>query len=64
MYTEVSTATHCSFLAWRIPWTEEPAGLKSKGSHRVRHDFSDLARMHVCIHIFIYVCVPIKITNI
>ena len=29
-------ATHCSILAWRIPWTEEPAGLQSMGSYRVR----------------------------
>ena len=26
------------FLAWRIPWTEEPGGLQSMGSLRVRHD--------------------------
>ena len=31
-------ATHCSFLAWRIPWTEEPGKLQSIGSHRVGHD--------------------------
>ena len=30
--------THSSFLAWRIRWTEEPGGLQSVGSHRVRHD--------------------------
>ena len=29
-------ATHFSILAWRIPWTEEPGGLQSKGSQRVR----------------------------
>ena len=28
-------ATHSSILAWRIPWTEEPGGLKTMGSHRV-----------------------------
>ena len=27
-------ATHSSILAWRIPWTEEPGGLQSLGSHR------------------------------
>ena len=32
-------ATHCSILAWETPWTEEPAGLQSTGSHRVRHDW-------------------------
>ena len=31
-------ATHSSTLAWRIPWTEEPGGLLSMGSQRVRHD--------------------------
>ena len=30
--------THSSTLAWRIPWTEEPGGLQSIGSHRVGHD--------------------------
>ena len=34
--------THSSILAWQSPWTEEPAGLQSIGSHRVRHDWSDL----------------------
>ena len=32
-------ATHSSILAWRIPWTEEPGGLQSMGSQRVRHDW-------------------------
>ena len=36
-------ATHSSVLAWRIPGMEEPGGLPSIGSHRVRHDWSDLA---------------------
>ena len=36
-------APHSSTLAWRIPWTEEPGGLPSMGSHRVGHDQSDLA---------------------
>ena len=31
-------ATHSSILAWRTPWTEEPGGLQSMGSQRVRHD--------------------------
>ena len=35
---EEGMATHSSFLAWRIPWTEEPGGLQSLGSPRVRHD--------------------------
>jgi len=36
-------ATHSSVLAWRIPGTEEPGRRPSVGSHRVRHDWSDLA---------------------
>ena len=36
-------ATHSSVLAWRIPGTGEPRGLPSVGSHRVGHDWSDLA---------------------
>ena len=35
---EEDMATHFSILAWRIPWTEEPDGLQSTGSHRVGHD--------------------------
>ena len=35
---EKGMATHSSFLAWRIPWTEEPGRLQSMGSQRVGHD--------------------------
>ena len=35
---EEGMATHSSSLAWRIPWTEEPGGLQSIESQRVRHD--------------------------
>ena len=40
---EKEMATHSSVLAWRIPGTGEPGGLSSMGSHRVRHNWSDLA---------------------
>ena len=40
---EKEMATHSSVLAWRIPGTEEPGELPSLGSHRVGHDWSDLA---------------------
>ena len=40
---EKEMATHSSVLAWRILGTGEPGGLPSMGSHRVRHDRSDLA---------------------
>ena len=36
--TEKAMAPHSSTLAWKIPWTEEPGGLPSMGSHRVGHD--------------------------
>ena len=34
---ENGMATHSSILAWRIPWADEPGGLQSMGSQRVRH---------------------------
>ena len=40
---EKEMATHSSVLAWRIPGMGEPGGLSSMGSHRVGHDWSDLA---------------------
>ena len=40
---EREMAPHFSVLAWRIPGTGEPGGLPSLGSHKVRHDKSDLA---------------------
>ena len=40
---EKEMATHSSVLAWRIPGMGEPGGLLSMGSHRVRHNWSDLA---------------------
>ena len=40
---EKEMATHSSVLAWRIPGTGEPRGLPSMGSHRVTHDWSNLA---------------------
>ena len=44
---EKGMATHFSILAWRIPWTEEPGGLQSIESQRVRHNWSE--SMHTCI---------------
>ena len=37
---EKGMATHCSILAWRIPWTQEPGGPQPMGSQRVRHDWA------------------------
>ena len=49
---EKEMATHSSVLAWKIPWTAEPGGLLSMGSHRLGHDWSDLAAAAL------YRCVP------
>ena len=53
---EKEMATHSSVLAWRIPGTGEPGGLPSMGSHRVGHDWCDLAAAAaaaaVIVHIF------------
>ena len=35
---EKEMATHSSILAWTIPWMEEPDGIQSTGSQKVRHD--------------------------
>ena len=45
---EKEMATHSSVHAWRIPGTEEPGGLLSMESHRVGHNWRDLAAAAVC----------------
>ena len=40
-------ATDSSTVAWRVPWTENPGGLQSIGSERVRYDWSNLAHTHL-----------------
>ena len=47
---EKEMATHSSVLAWRIPGTGEPDGLQSMESHRVGHDWSDLAAAAVFVN--------------
>ena len=37
---EKEMATHCSILAWKIPWTEEPGRLQFMGLQRVEHDIT------------------------
>ena len=55
---EREMATHSSVLAWRIPGTGEPGGLPSMGSHRIGHNWSDLARLIIssgkahCCHMY------------
>ena len=43
---EKEMATHSSILAWEIPWTEEPGGLQSMGSERLRHDLATKHHHH------------------
>ena len=47
---EKEMATHSSVLAWKIQGTREPGGLLSMGSHRVRHNCSDLAAAGSSVH--------------
>ena len=55
---EEEMATHSSVLAWRIPETEEPGRSLSMGSHRVRHNWSDLAAaVSIVFHKFPDFCV-------
>ena len=49
---EKEMATHSSVLAWRIPGTGQPSGLPSMGSHRVGHDWSDLAAAAAAAYIY------------
>jgi len=43
---ENGMAIHSSILAWRIPWTEEPGGLRYVGLQRVRHDWANNTLIH------------------
>ena len=51
---EKETATHSSVLDWRIPGTGVPNGLPSMGSHRVGHDWSDLAAAAAAAAVYIF----------
>ena len=51
---EKEMATHSSVLAWRIPGTGEPGGLPSMGSHRIGHDWSNVAAAAVQVLYFTY----------
>ena len=42
--------THSSTVAWKIPWMEEPGGLQSMGSLRVRHDWATSLSLFTCMH--------------
>ena len=47
---EKAMAPHSSTLEWRIPWTEEPSGLRSVGSRRVGHDWATLLSLFTFLH--------------
>ena len=57
-------ATHSSIHAWKIPWTEEPGGLQSMGSQRVRHDWATSVCVctwlnHILVHTYTTICLPV-----
>ena len=56
-------ATHSSVLAWRIPGTGEPGRLPSVGSHRVRHDWSNLAAAAAAAFTFSRGVIPTQGSN-
>ena len=47
---EKAMAPHSSTLAWKIPWVEEPGGLQSVGSLRVRHDLETSLSLFTFLH--------------
>ena len=47
---EKAMAAHSSTLAWKIPWTEEPGRLQSRGSWRVRHDWVTSLSLFTFMH--------------
>ena len=51
---EKKMATHSSVLLWRIPGMGEPGGLSSMGSHRVGHDWSDLAAAAAAVNAMVF----------
>ena len=59
---EKEIATYSSVLAWRIPGTGEPDGLPSMGSHRVGHDWSDLAE--IFLELFWFFDDPMDVGNL
>ena len=51
---EKEMAIHSSTLAWKIPWTEEPDRLQSRGSQRVGHDWATSLPRQILFHIITY----------
>ena len=50
VYSEKAMAPHSSTLAWKIAWMEEPGGLQSMGSRRVRHDWATSPLLFTFMH--------------
>ena len=50
LLTEKAMTPHSSTLAWKIPWTEEPGGMQSRGSLRVRHDRATWLSLFTFMH--------------
>ena len=55
---EKGMATHSSILAWRIPWTEEPGRLQSRGPQRVKHDWASNTHTHFLLYILFTTRIP------
>ena len=49
-HTEKAMVPHCSTVAWKIPWMEEPGRLQSMGSWRVRHDRATSLSLFTFMH--------------
>ena len=60
---EEGMETHCSVLAWRIPWTDEPGGLRSTGWQRVRHDWATKPPPYIYIFFFFFFFFPANSTK-
>ena len=61
---EKEMETHSSVLAWRIPGMGEPGGLLSMRSHRVGHDWSDLAAADVFLELSCFFDDPVDVANL
>ena len=59
---EKEMATHSSTLAWEVPWMEEPGGLQSMGSQRVRHDW--VTSLSQCQGLFQWVGCLYQVTKV
>ena len=56
--------THSNIPAWRIPWTKDPGRLQSMGSHRVGHDWSNLACLNTLAHPLIFQKAKLEVNEV